>query len=332
MGTIRHLVACVACTLALAACGQADKPPAAEEVSVVCTTFASYDWMRAIAGDTDGIALHYLLDEGVDMHSFQPSVADLALVSSADLLVYVGGESDAWVEDALASARNADIRALSLLEATGEAGLEEEVIEGMQTREGAGEDEEEEVELDEHVWLSPELAELLVGTCADELSALVPEDAETFQDNARAYQEKLHALDDRFRAAAAAALSDTVVFCDRFPFRYLFDELGLTYYAAFPGCSAETEASFETIVFLIEKVDELDLDCVLVCEDSDRRLADTVVANTQGHDQQVLVLDSLQAVSADEVDAGYTYLATMHDNLHVLERALTGGSEREGRG
>ena len=316
---------CCASALALAACSTGAQTPKTDAVSIVCTTFASYDWMREITGDTEGIELTYLLDEGVDMHSYQPSVADLATISSADLLIYVGGESDAWVDDALKGAENKDIHGLSLLEVAGDAAREEEVVEGMQAEEehAEGEGEEEEPEYDEHVWLSPALARIIVGALADEVSALDPAHAEAFQNRAQAYEGKLDELDGAYLAMAEDAQVDTVIFCDRFPFRYLFDELGLSYFAAFPGCSAETEASFDTIAFLIEKLNDLDLGAVMVCEDSDQQLAQTVIANSEHTDTEILVMDSLQSVSGKEVDEGRTYLATMQDNLEVLTTALT---------
>lgn len=325
---IKRLLTLICCASALmvAACSTGAQTPKTDAVSIVCTTFASYDWMREIAGDTEGIELTYLLDEGVDMHSYQPSVADLATISSADLLVYVGGESDAWVDDALKGAENTDIKGLSLLEVVGDAAREEEVVEGMQAREeehAEGEGEEEETEYDEHVWLSPALARIIVSALTDEVSALDPAHAEEFQDRARAYGGKLEELDNAYLTMAKDAAVDTVIFCDRFPFRYLFDELNLTYFAAFPGCSAETEASFDTIAFLIEKLNDLGLDAVMVCEDSDQKLAQTVIADSERRDAEILVMDSLQSVSGKEVEEGRTYLATMQDNLEVLKTALT---------
>ena len=313
---------------------------------VVCTTFASYDWARNIMGEREALDLTLLLDDGVDLHSFQPSVADIARVSDADLFVYVGGESDEWVADALSMAENEDVRCVSLLDVVGEAALAEETVEGMQLPRGHeheharehehehgdadhdghedhdadGEDHEE--ESDEHVWLSLRRAELVVDVLAEELCALDPEGTATYEANAQAYREELAALDAEYAAMVASSPRDTVLFGDRFPFRYLLDDYGISYYAAFLGCSAETEASFETIVFLAQKTAELRLSQILVCEDSDRLLARTIADASGIAGIEIASIDSLQSTSMRDIEAGRTYLIAMRENLDALRRAL----------
>ena len=290
------------------------------KLRIVTTIFPVYDWCREILGDRAGDAeLTMLLDSGVDLHSYQPTAADMVKISSCDVFIYVGGESDEWAEDALQAADNPDRIVVNLLESLGDSAKEEEIVEGMEAEE---EGEEEGPEYDEHVWLSLRNAAALTAVLADALSAADPENASSYRQNASAYAEKLNALDARYAAAAAAGSRGTVLFGDRFPFRYLTDDYGLSYYAAFAGCSAETEASFETIVFLAGKADELGLSSILTIESSDGSIARTIRDNTAAKDQQILILDSMQSMTAEDVKNGVTYLSVMETNLAVLAEAL----------
>ncbi len=301
--------------------GNPGEPTANAKPSVVVTIFPEYDWVREIAGDTLGdIDLTLLLDTGVDLHSYQPTVDDIVKISNCDLFVYVGGESDKWVPDALAQSRNKNQKVLNLLEILGEKAKEEELKEGMETEEE--EEEEEGPAYDEHVWLSLKNAALFVGALRDALCELNAPDADAYRANADAYLQKLNALDGEYAAAVADAGTKTLLFADRFPFRYLTDDYGLDYYAAFAGCSAETEASFETIRFLASKVDELGLKSVMTIEGGNGKIAETVVASTKSKNQPVLALDSMQGTTAANAEAGETYLAVMTDNLAVLREAL----------
>ena len=226
------------------------------------------------------------------------------------------------MEDALSRAINADLRAVSLMEALGEAAREEEIVEGMQAEEEDDEDEEEDPEYDEHIWLSLRNAQLFVQVIAEELSALLPEKTEIFQANAEAYIGQLAALDLQYMSMTETAAHRTLLFGDRFPFRYLAEDYGLDYYAAFSGCSAETEASFQTIVFLAGKVDELSLPAVLTIEGTDHRIAETIVKSTKAQDQQILTVDSMQGTTSGDVKSGADYLKIMEKNLEVFSQAL----------
>ena len=324
-----------------------------KKLSVVTTIFPEYDWVKEILGDRAAdVELTMLLDNGVDLHSYQPTAEDIMKIANCDLFVYVGGESDGWVADALREATNKDMRVVNLLESLGEDVKEEELVEGMQEgehhhdhahegeeadhdhdhhHEHEGEEadhdhdhhhEHGEVEYDEHVWLSLKNAEALCAVIAEALTQLDPEHAESYRSNLESYTEKLEALDQEYRAAVNGASAKTLVFGDRFPFRYLVDDYGLDYYAAFVGCSAETEASFETITFLSQKVDELGLKNVMTIEGPEHKIAETIVKNTQAGDQEILTLDSMQATKAEDVAAGTTYLSVMTKNLEVLKQAL----------
>ena len=218
----------------------------AGKIRVVTTIFPIYDWVREIAGDTGNTEITLLLDSGVDLHSFQPSAQDILKVATCDLFIYVGGESDEWAEDALAEAVNPDMVVISLVEALGENAKAEEIVEGMQAEEEeeeGEEGEEEEEEIDEHVWLSLRNAQVFTSAIADALAQKDPANADSYRANAEAYGAKLAALDAAYAGTVDSAAHKTLLFGDRFPFRYLTDDYGLTYYAAFAGCSAETEAS-----------------------------------------------------------------------------------------
>ncbi len=296
-------------------------------LNIVATIFPEYDWVRNVLGDNPGNAkLTMLLDNGVDLHSYQPTAADILKISHCDIFIYVGGESDEWVKDALAEAASKDMIVIDLLEVLGDAVKEEEVVEGMQEDEHEHDEDEHEheegPEYDEHVWLSLRNTELLVKTISDAIQTADPDNASVYQANTEQYTAQLQALDQEYQAAVEAASLDTLLFGDRFPFRYLVDDYGLSYYAAFVGCSAETEASFETIAFLAQKVDELSLHTVLAIEGTDHRIAETIVSSTASQNQQILTMDSMQSTTSRDAADGKTYLSIMESNLEVLKQAL----------
>ena len=300
----------------------------APRLHIVASTFPIYDWVRQLLGENaDHAELTLLLDSGVDLHSFQPTVSDILTIASCDLFLYVGGESDAWVKDALRQSLNPDRRAISLLEALGGAAREEELVEGMEGEEDHDHDhdhdhsEDEEIEYDEHIWLSLRNAQALCRVIADALMALDPAHADTYAANLSAYTGRLAALDREYADMVSAAPIHTLLFGDRFPFRYLTEDYGLRYYAAFAGCSAETEASFQTIIFLAEKADALHLPAVLTIEGRAHRIAETVVENTAEKSQKVLILNSMQGTTGNDA-ADTTYLDIMESNLQVLRQAL----------
>ncbi len=479
---------------------------ASGKLQVVTTIFPIYDWTREIAGDKAKLTM--LLDSGVDLHSYQPTAADIMKIATCDVFIYVGGESDEWVEGALAESVNPNMKVLNLVELMGSDIKMEEIVEGMEhnhehedghehdeevtvddiqarglsdfagewnslhpllmageldaflehkaeddenatkesmfdkyaanwacdavsvTVEGStvsftdangktvsaeysyagftpvynadgeisavryqyetdsadapkyvqfndhghesgkaehfhlyfgsesfealmgsasnsyfapaelstdeilemltgGHDhghehdhEHEEDEADEHVWLSLRNAQKLTAAITAALCEADPANADEFKANAAAYIEKLSALDEKYTAAANAASVKTVLFGDRFPFRYMADDYGLSYYAAFSGCSAESEASFETIAFLVGKVDELGLPAVLTIEGNNHRIAETIVISTKDKNQKILTMDSMQSTTGKAAASGVTYLSVMEANLAVLTEAL----------
>lgn len=308
-------------------CGNNSTNSANKKYSVVCTIFPEYDWVREIVGDkADDFELTLLLDNGVDLHNYQPTAADMAKLSTCDLFIYVGGESDEWVEDALAEATNKDMIVINLLDSLGDSVKEEELVEGMQgeEEEDEGEDGEEEEgpEYDEHVWLSIKNSQSLVKVISESIAKLDSKNADVYKNNCDSYMAKLSTLDSQYADVVSNATTKTVLFGDRFPFRYLVDDYGIDYYAAFVGCSAETEASFGTITFLSGKVDELSLSHLLVIESSDKKIAETIINNTKSKNQDILVLDSMQSTTSKDIANGVTYLSIIEKNLEVLKNAL----------
>ena len=325
---------------ALAGCGKQNDTNQTDKLSIVTTIFPEYDWVREILGEkADNAEITMLLDNGVDLHSYQPTAYDIVKISDCDLFIYVGGESDEWVEDALRNAANRNMKVINLLEVLGDSVKTEEIVEGMQEEEHEHEDAEEhehedahahedaeehehEKETDEHVWLSLKNAKMLVRVISKALQELDPDNKDIYAANADAYVKKLSALDADYQAAVDAASNKTILFGDRFPFRYLVDDYGLRYYAAFVGCSAETEAGFETISFLAKRVDEWKLPCVLTIEGAQHKIAETIVRNTTAKNQRVLTMDSMQSTTSKDVKNGTTYLSVMEKNLSVLKEVL----------
>ena len=312
-----------------------------DNIKIVASIFPEYDWVMNVLGDNPGNAeVTLLLDNGVDLHSYQPTAEDLLEISDCNLFIYVGGESDEWIEEVIANANNKDMVTINLMEVLGDKAKEEELVEGMQEEEHEHdhdhedgeehEDEEEheheheeEAEYDEHVWLSLRNASVFTEEISVKLQTIDKDHADTYKANADAYIEKLNNLDKEYEKAVSEAEYKTILFGDRFPFRYMVDDYGIDYYAAFIGCSTENQANFDTILFLSKKVDELSLPCVMTIDSSDKKIAETVVENTKDKNQKILTIDSMQTTTMKDVEEGKTYLSVMEDNLTVLKEALS---------
>ena len=340
--------------------GNTKEAEKSDRLKVVTTIFPLYDWTKEVLGthaeETD---LTLLLKNGVDMHSFQPTAEDIMTIADSDLFIYVGGESDAWVTDVLQKASSDKTVTINLMEHLDKNLLEEELADGMETHDHDHdhEDHEEhdhdhdhednedhdhdhedhdhedheheeheahddEMEYDEHLWLSLSNAALSVEVIADALASIDPEHAEDYEKNMSAYCNALDAIGHNYEIALASCPKHTLLFGDRFPFLYLLRDYGLEYYAAFPGCSAETEASFETVTFLAQKTDDLGLKAIMTIEGSDTKIAQTIIQNTEKKNQTILTIDSMQAVTEQDIAAGATYLKIMEKNLEILKEAL----------
>ena len=319
-------------TLAVTSAGCAGKTGnGGKGIKVVCATAPLYDWARQITQGTDSTDLSLVIGNGTDLHSFQPSAADIISIKNADVFVYVGGESDGWIRDALKESANKNQKVVCLMDVLKDSIVEEEVVEGMQGEDEHDHDhdehdhddhdhdhEEEGPEYDEHVWMSLRLASKSCKAIEEALAAAVEKDAAKFKANLDAYTAKLSALDKQYEDMVKGARLDTMVVCDRYPFRYLAEDYKLKYSAAFVGCSAETEASFETVKFLADKIKTLDSKTVLTIEKSDGKIAKTVIETSGKSDVKVEVLDSMQSCGK-ELD----YLSVMTGNLEKLKAALS---------
>lgn len=310
-------------TVIVTGCGEERRTAAnftEEKIKIVCTIFPEYDWLCQVIGEQkENFEVKLLLDNGTDLHNYQPTAEDMADIASCDLLIYAGGESAVWVDDALETVADKDVKVLNLCEMLDGHLQEEEHIKGM----ADGHDHHVgEAAYDEHVWLSLKNAQIIVEEIGKVVGELDVSHRKEYEANCEAYLEQLSLLDGQFEKMIDGAKKDTILVADRFPFLYMVKDYGLQYYAAFSGCSAETESSFETIIFLMEKIEEYDLDTVLVIENSDHRLAETIVANTKEKNQSVLVLNSLQSITRKEIENDVTYLSVMEENLEVLEKAL----------
>lgn len=333
----------------LCACAKTDVPietnsVSDDKISIVCTIFPEYDWIREVLGEhIQNADVTMLLDNGVDLHSYQPTTDDIIKISTCDMFVYVGGESASWVKDALKEAANKDMVIINLMDVLGETLKTEELIEGMEmeehdhTHEEAQDHESQEAvehedvddhehegapAYDEHIWLSLKNAKVLSSYIGEKLGEIDSKNASDYAHNAKTYVEKLDLLDGKYEVAVSHASQKTLLFGDRFPFRYLVDDYDLSYYAAFIGCSAETEASFETIAFLSGKMDELGLHSVLTIDGVQHKIAETIIQNTQQKNQSILTLNSMQSITSKDMESGITYLSIMENNLDVLKAAL----------
>jgi zinc transport system substrate-binding protein len=348
----------------LVACNSSEKAPEQSKLAIVTTIYPEYAWAKEILGSrADSVNLTLLMKNGVDLHSYKPTAQDIAKIASADMVIYVGGESDEWIKDALEASPKKGRSEINLMAALGDRVKAEE---GMQTeheehhhgehaeehehhehKEHAEEhehhehkehhehhdehaeehhhhhDHEEEVENDEHVWLSLKNAEILVQKIAAELAKKDSAHATLYTENAKDYIVKIKALDNEYRTTVDGAARKTILFGDRFPFRYLVDDYGIKYYAAFVGCSAESEASFETIAFLAGKMDSLSLPAIFTIEKGNQKIARAILeASKSSKEAQVLTLNSMQSVTEQQIAEGFSYLSIMESNLEVLKQAL----------
>lgn len=285
-----------------------------DSMKIVTTIFPIYDWAKNVAGSDAQVV--YLDESGVDLHSFEPTANNIIELSDADLFICIGGSSDKWVDNAVKSSSNENLTVIKLMEKTGV--LEEETVEGMESEEHDHNDTDI-TEYDEHIWLSLKKAQIAVDSISDTLCSIDSKNADIYKANAKNYIAQLKELDQKYESVISSNSNNTLLFADRFPFRYMIEDYKLDYYAAFSGCSAESEASFETLTFLIEKTKELNLNHIIILENSDGKIASTISSETGA---TVLTLNSCQSVKKEDADNGLSYISIMESNLKVLTEAL----------
>ena len=327
----KHLTILLLCSLLLSGCGQTVQPKDPDRMQIVTTVFPAYDFARAAAGDLADVTL--LLPPGAETHSYEPTPTDILSVRDCDLFIYLGGESDAWVDTILDSVEptGAVMKMVDCVKL-----LEEEEVEGMQSQPGHDHDHEghedhddheghedhglgQVVEYDEHVWTSPCNAADITLAVGEMLAELDGAHAAVYRENAAAYEEAIRRLDGEFEAFFDSLPDRTIVFGDRFPLRYFAEEYGLDYYAAFPGCSTQTEPSAATIAFLTDKVRDEHISTVWYIEFSNHLVADSIAEATG---TKTAMFHTCHNVSRAELDSGATYLSLMEGNLETLRENL----------
>lgn len=299
-------------SLSMTACSTGSKDTADNgKLNIVATIFPQYDFVRQIGGDK--VNLSMLLPPGSEAHTFDPTVQDIQRIMDADIFIYVGGVSDSWIDDILDAVSTEKTEVISLMDITG--AVEEEITEGMD----AEEENDDEVEYDEHVWTSPKNAIKICDYICEKMCSKDVENAPYFKENLNKYVKSLNELDANIRTITENASNKTLIFGDRFPFRYFTDEYGLDYYAAFPGCASDTEPSISTIAFLINKVKEEKIPVVFYIEFSNQSVADTIC---EGTGAKKLLFHSCHNVSPEDFNAGITYLDLMTRNVENLREAI----------
>ena len=302
----------------LSACAPAAAVEEGDGLLIVSTIFPSYDFARQITAGTDA-QVTLLLQPGEEVHSFDPTSQDIIRIQNADLFLYVGGENDVWVDGVL-NGLDKSVNTFRMMDYV--TLYEEELVAGMQPEEEEAAAEAtgaEEHEWDEHVWTAPVNAIAIVKAMTAELITLDPGNASAYQANSDAYVKQLEALDQSFRDVVNASSRNTVVFADRFPVRYFVEEFGLNYYAAFPGCSAETDASAATVASLIDRVKADNIPVVFYIEMSNQQMANTVAEATGA---TPMLFHSCHNVTKAEFESGATYLSLMQNNVLALLAAL----------
>lgn len=334
---IKLLLLLVLVSLFFSSCHTGRKTNENGEKVILCSTFAAYDWTREIVGDSKGVRVEILVDNGVDLHSYQPKAQDILKIADCDVFVYVGGESDVWVQDAIQQSGNDSLCEVSMLELVADHALEEEHVD-FEHEETDYHDEHEhshdehghshEGEYDEHIWLSPKNAILVCYEIRNLVVQLDPENQEFYNRNWEAYEQELRNLDAAFQDMVSEAYFNTIIVGDRFPFLYLVREYDIDYYAAYSGCSADAEASVHMVTYLANRMYEENLPVIFTVDQGNTALCETVIECRdvlQGKSEskiEIRNLDSMQSITGEQIEEGITYLSVMEENLANLKQAL----------
>lgn len=295
-----------------------------DKITIISTTFPGYDFARAVVGDNEEVEIEMLLAPGSESHTYEPSPQDIINIGNADMFIYVGGESDEWVEEILSDIDTSDMKIIKLMDYV--TVYEEEIVEGMEVSEEHDHDAEEseehdheEVEYDEHVWTSPVNAIILVEEIGSQIIEILPDSEEELNENKNNYMSELEKIDLEIVEVVENAVRTEVIFGDRFPLRYFVSEYNLDYYAAFPGCSEQTEASAATIAFLIDKVNEDNIPVIFSIELSSNEIAQAIADET---DAVILEFHAAHNITQTDFDNGVTYVELMQRNIEALKEAL----------
>lgn len=321
---MKKIILCLLTAFLLAMTGCGSEVKKSDRISIVTTCFPPYDFARAVTGDNADITM--LLCPGAEAHSYEPAPLDILKIQQCDVFIYIGGEGEVWADKILSSLDTSDMTVIRLFDFV-EPLCEEEVMgaspighEHEHSHEHEHEHEhEEDEEFDEHIWTSPSNAIKCVNAVEENLSLRYPEQKAAFSANADAYVSKLGELDKEFSEMVQNAPSDNIIIADRFPFRYLAADYGLNYYAAFSGCSSESEPGVYTMAFLIDKILEEHKDTIFYLEFSTQKLSEKLCDATGA---KALPLQSCHNVTPRDFDSGVTYIDLMTRNLENLREAL----------
>lgn len=308
---------------AVTGCGVKQEEPDDGKLKIVTTIFPQYDFVRAIAGGTGAVNVRMLLSPGEEVHSYEPTPLDIKEIQNCDLFIYVGAENDVWVDRILENMGDKRPETLRLVDLT--ETVAEESVEGMMEEKGHDHEESREEEADEHVWTSPVKAAEITEAIAQKMAELDPANADDYLANAQDYEAKILDLDAQFRQIAENAERKVLVFGDRFPIRYFAEGYGLDYFAAFPGCSSESEPSASTLAFLIDKVREEEIPVVFSIEFSNGNIARAICEST-GAVQRTY--NSCHNVTKEQMENGATYVSLMSENLEAVREALGKGAKK----
>lgn len=291
-----------------------NKPKNNNEIKIVTTIFPYYDFSRAVVGNDENI--HLLINPGGEIHSYEPTPADIIEIQKADVFIYNGGENDAWVDEIL---KTIDTSNLTVIKMMDYVDVFEEEDEYIYTEHQEHDEDEEEIEYDEHIWTSPKNAVKLVKTISEKLINIDEKNKEMYEENAENYIKEIENIDNEIQQIVDNSDTKLLIFGDRFPFRYFVEQYGLKYRAAFSGCSSETEPSAGTVAKLITEIKENNIPVVLYIELSSKKVANTLSEETGA---RVMCLQSCQSVSKEDFDIGKTYVSIMKENIETLKVAL----------
>ena len=282
------------------------------KLTIIASSFPGYDFARAITKDSNNIEVKMLLNPGTEMHNYEPTPQDIIKINNSKMFIYVGGDSDEWINDIIGDIDTSKTKLVKLMDLVNV--VEEEHVKGMEV-----EDEEEETEYDEHVWTSPKNAITIINKIKDIIIDIDKDNQNLYENNALKYINKLNVIDNEIKNIVNNGIRKEIIIGDRFPFRYFTDEYNLSYYAAFPGCSEQTEASAKTISFLIDKVKNDNIPVVFHIELSKGNIAKTISEETGA---KVLEFNSAHNISQKDFDRGVTYIDIMNNNIKALKEAL----------
>lgn len=313
------IIATLIISVIFTGCSTSENKIQSDTLDIVCTVFPQYDWIKNITKNAENVNVSLLCNNGTDMHSFQPSAKDILSINTSDIVVATGGISDKWVLDTTHS--NQTSVKVSLMELLGENTVKEHTHANDDLQEHEHHDSLHETD-DEHIWLSVSNAIHLTWELCDVLCRADAENAALYRANTDNYIKELTSLHNEYKKCVEMSENKTIVVADRFPFVYMTEEYGICAYAAFPGCSADTNASFDTIIDLASKVDNYHLSCVAVTESSDLKTARAIIENTRLKNADIVILDSMQSITEKDIENGTTYVSVMRENLVSLGKLL----------